>query len=316
MRIAILGNGRAPYCSEKDYEYTLKEMGHEVVFLQETEARGETILEVAKACDALFWIHTWGWQTPSMNMTRVLFELKKINKPTFSYHLDLMTGLGRKYEFINSGGTNLSHFFTVEKEFADFLNAGTEVKGHYLPAGVIKRDCFIAKKDESFPYDVIFTGSYNYHQEWPYRRQLIDWLKNTYGSKFHRWGHDGYDGSNSPYVMGDALNPIYASAKVVVGDTLCPDFKKEYYLSNRAFEVTGKGGFLIHPMVKGIEDCFEIDKEIVTYDYGNFDELKYKIDYFVAHAVERETIRKAGHERTLKDHTFTNRLQFMLDTIK
>jgi hypothetical protein len=315
MKIVILGNGRAPYCSERDYEYTLKEMGHEVVFLQETEATGNNVLAASAEADALMWIHTWGWNTPGLHMKEVLKKLKELKVPTFTYHLDLMLDLGREKEIEVIGMNEIQHFFTVEGAFADYLNSQTQVQGHYLPAGVILRDCFIETPEPNFPYDVVFTGSYNYHPEWPYRPKLLDFLKRTYGARYHRWGHPGRDLGSSPYVMGTELNKIYSSAKVVVADTLCLDFKKEYYFSNRVFEQTGKGAFVIHPYIKGLEDCFELGKEIVTYPYDNFAELNMIIDHYISHPEEREAIRKAGHERTKRDHTFTNRLQEMLSVI-
>lgn len=315
MKIVILGNGRAPYCSERDYEYTLKEMGHEVIFLQETEATGELILEVSSQSDALMWVHTWKWSTLGLHMGEVLKILKEKGIPTFTYHLDLMLDLGREKELEEIGMMNIQHFFTVEKDFSDYLNTLTQVKGHYLPAGVISRDCFIADQDLKFPYDIVFTGSYNYHHQWPYRQKLLNWLRKTYRNKYHRWGHSANDGA-SPYVMGADLNKIYSSAKITIADTFCTGFNKPYYFSNRVFEQTGKGAFVIHPYIKGLEECFELGKEIITYEYNNFDQLKKLIDFYISHPEERKAIRIAGHERTKCDHTFTNRLDTMLNVIK
>ena len=59
-------------------------------------------------------------------------------------------------------------------------------------------------------------------------------------------------------IRGKELNDLYATAKVVVGDTLCKGFNYPYYFSDRLFETTGRGGFLIHPYIKGLEDYFEV----------------------------------------------------------
>lgn len=313
-KIVLLGNGRASYCSERDYEWTLKKMGHTVVFLQETEATGERILEESVNADALFWVHTHKWETPGLSMKNVLGNLKRSNIPSFAYHLDLWLGIEREKDMADDYFL-VEHFFTVDGEMAEYLNANTEVNGHYLPAGVVERDCYLEKPQRGFFGDVIFTGSYDYHEEWPYRKELINFLRKTYGMKFRRWGRAAKDQPNARYIMGSDLNKLLASVKIVVGDTLCPNFTKPYYFSNRSFETTGKGGFLIHPYVKGLEECFELEKELVTYEYGNFKQLKEKIDYFLLHPEERNAIRIAGHERTKKDHTFTNRLNTMLSTI-
>jgi spore maturation protein CgeB len=93
------------------------------------------------------------------------------------------------------------------------------------------------------------------------------------------------------------------------------NFDYPYYMSDRIFETTGRAGFIIHPYVKGIEDLFEIDKEIVTYEFENFAELRRKIDYYLVHDDEREAIRKAGHERTKRDHTYLKRWETILATV-
>lgn len=159
--------------------------------------------------------------------------------------------------------------------------------------------------------EVIFVGAYHYHHEYKYRPQLIDWLRATYGERFSLYGRDGLG-----QLRGDDLNRLYARTKVVVGDTLCKDFTHPEYYSDRLFETTGRGGFLIFPYIKGIEDCFELGKELITYEFGNFAQLKDLIDYYLEHDEEREEIRLAGHERTKRDHTYKNRAEQMLKILQ
>ena len=124
-------------------------------------------------------------------------------------------------------------------------------------------------------------------------------------------GGDGDTGT----VRGDELNRLYANSKVAVGDTLCLNFDYPYYISDRLFESTGRGGFTIFPYIKGIEDHFEIGKEIITYEYDKFDQLKELVDYYCENDEERENIRKAGHERTKRDHTYKRRWQEILKEV-
>jgi len=159
--------------------------------------------------------------------------------------------------------------------------------------------------------DVVFVGSKRYHREWPYRPRLIEWLKETYGVGFT---HVGGDGEIST-TRGAALNQLYADSKIAIGDTLCKGFKYPHYFSDRLMESTGRGAFTIFPYIKGIEDLFEIDKEIVTYEFENFAELRRKIDYYLSHDDEREAIRRAGHERTKRDHTYKKRWETILEEV-
>lgn len=312
MKIAFVGNHRVDFSSETHHCNTLESMGHEVIRLQEGLLRSETIYREAIKCDMLVFIHTHGVVTRgAYSISRVFQLLKNAGIPTVTYHLDLWLGIKREQDLHNDPFYHsIEYFFTVDKLMADWFNENTKVKGIYLPAAVYDKEAYIHNQPYNFTKEILFVGSKSYHPEWPYRPQLIDNLSSHYEEKFFHIGNGG-----RPNVRGDELNREYASSKVVVGDTLCIGFDYPYYLSDRIFETTGRGGFIIHPYIKGIEDLFEIDKEIVTYEFGNFKQLYEKIDYYMTHDKEREAIRIAGHERTKRDHTYRNRWEFILKEV-
>jgi hypothetical protein len=277
-------------------------MGHTVLRMQETEAKSEEIYQQALNSDLFIWIHTHGWKTPGRyDMEKVLKNLKQKGIITMTYHLDLWFGLQRQKD-LNTYPVykHIGHFFTVDSQMADWFNNNTAVKGHYLPAGVYHKECYI--EPAKLRNDVIFVGSKKYHQEWQYRPQLINWLSDTYKNKFRHYGNGGIKS-----LRGSELNTLYASSKIVVGDTLCIGFKYPDYWSDRVYETMGRGGFIIHPYVSGMEKEFEDKKHLAFYEYGNFKQLKELIDYYMEHDEERETIRKAGHELVKQNYTYKNR---------
>jgi spore maturation protein CgeB len=73
------------------------------------------------------------------------------------------------------------------------------------------------------------------------------------------------------------------------------------------FESTGRGGFTIYPRIKGLEEYFKDEEEIIFYDHGNLEDLKNKIDKYLLDGLSRETIRLAGHQRTKNEHTYIHR---------
>lgn len=312
MKILLVGNFRVDYTTESHHALSLESLGHSVYRAQETEYTSDEIYELALKSDMLIFIHTHGWETPgSMTLSEMFKKLKKAKIPTVTYHLDLWFGLDREKDLDSDDFYNsIEFFFTVDKLMADYFNNNTKVKGVFLPAGVYDGESYIADKVNSADIKVVFTGSNKYHSEWPYRAKLVGNLRKRYGKQFKHYGQGGL-----PNVRGDMLNSLYASSRVVVGDTLCKDFNYPYYLSDRVFEVTGRGGFIIHPYVKGIEEFFEIDKEIVTYEYDNWKELYTKIEYYANNKDEREAIRKAGFERTNKDHTYLKRWEYIIDYV-
>ena len=310
-KIAFLGNFQVDYSSETHHVKSLESLGHTVIKLQERQASAQDIYREASHCDLFIWVHTHGWKTPgNTGMDVVLSKLKRHGIPTMTYHLDLWFGLRRQQDLQKDNFyKTIGHFFTVDKLMADWFNENTEVRGHFIPAGVYDKECYIHKDydSNSFDHDVIFVGSKGYHPEYPYRPQLIDYLRESYGKRFLHVGGDGDTGT----IRGDKLNRIYARSKIAIGDSLNIGFNYPYYTSDRLFESTGRGGFTIYPGIKGLEEFFTED-EIVFYEHGNLDNLKNKINYYLAHDKEREEIRLRGHNKTKSAHTYVHRWQHIL----
>lgn len=316
MNILFLGNFEVSYSSESHYKKTFEKLGHAVHSMQEGKVTGLDLLHALHAVpfDMFFWVHTHGWNTEGIQ--DVLDECRKQRIPSVAYHLDLYLGIQREKNLYRDPYFTVDHFFTVDKLMADFLNNNTPVgpsfaRGHFLPAGVLEDECFIGTPDrEKYPHDIIFTGSKNYHPEWPYRTRLIDWLQETYGERFGHYGSGGL-----PNVRGHELNNLYASAKIVVGDTLCKDFIYPYYSSDRLFEVTGRGGFLIYPRIEGLSDFYSIF-QVPIYEYGDFVHLKDKIDHYLISDAERNAIRISAFQKAKREHTYTDRLRTLIGTIE
>ena len=310
MKITFLGNFGVSYSSENHHVKTLGSLGHEVVCLQEGKIDGNEIVRQALASDLFVVVHTHGWVTPILPLADVL-RLLKGKVTTLTYHLDLWFGIERQKDLDTDDFYKLiDHFFCTDKLMADWFNDNTKVKGHFLPAGVYHEEC-VMLQPQPVNYDVIFVGSKNYHKEWSYRPKLIDWLRQTYGSRFLHIGGDGDTG----VVRGLALNQIYANAKVAVGDTLCKNFNYPFYSSDRLWESLGRGAFTIYPKIKGLNNYFEDKKEVIYYKFGDFNGLNEKIDYYIENNNEREKIRKAGFERCKKEGTYLQRWITILDTI-
>lgn len=313
MRISILGNFQSTHSSENHHAHTLTQLGHHVIKIQEGEF-GHRVLSEASGSDIFVWIHSHGWTpTKGVPITRVLHQLKAQGVRTLTYHLDLYVGIQDRFnEYMRHPYmTELDHFFTCDPKLVEYLNTnpGINTLGHYLTPGVLKDECYLA---DPLPEtnEVIFVGSYNYHESWPYRRQLVDWLKATYPGRFTGFGPDFGNA-----VRGHDLNVVYASSKVVVGDSYSPKFDYPGYWSDRIPETLGRGGFLIHPWIDGIDEFYSDGEHLVLYDYGDFNQLDEIVSHYLENDDEREEIRRAGHEHVKAHHTFTNRWETILETV-
>ncbi len=84
-------------------------------------------------------------------------------------------------------------------------------------------------------------------------------------------------------------------------------------LNFRPFEIGAAGGLIMTNACPDLALCYDVGKEAVAYHSpSDFADL---IDDIVAHPEKYDRIAKAGYERTLKDHTYTNRCQTILDKI-
>ncbi|MBF6138129.1 glycosyltransferase family 1 protein [Nocardia otitidiscaviarum] len=308
MRIAFLGNFHVPYTSESHHAATLERLGHDVDRLQEARTPAAEIYASAYSADVFVWVHTHGWRNPGID--RVLRSLKRLGIPTLTYHLDLWMGLRRQRDIRRTDPYwQLDHFFTADRLMAQWLSDNTDVHGHYLPAAVYDAECAILPPTTD-RFDIAFVGSRSYHPEWPYRPKLIDWLADTYGDRFRHYGD-----SSRGVVRGPALNQLYADARVVVGDSLCMNYSYADYWSDRVYETLGRGGFLIHPAVPGMDRHFTDRKHLAFYRYGDFDQLRELIDYYLDHDGEREQLRQAGHELVRTHHTYLDRWTHILQVV-
>lgn len=300
MQIIYIGNFRVPYSTETHIAFSFEELGIKVKKFQEDETSLDEVLNETFKNKYSFILYTKTWGIRG-DWEKFLKE-KKI--PLVSLSIDLFWGLRRQVEIPHHPFFKADYVFTADgghqKEFK-----GIGVNHYWLPPGVYHKECYLGKKKKEFEKDVIFVGSYNYHQEWNYRKTLINWLENTYGDRFRLWG-------TRETIRGDDLNNLYASAKVVVGDsTYSP-----YYWSDRVSETLGRGGFLIHPRVPGLEKEYRYYKDLIPYDFGDFDTLKEIIDYYIENDEEREKIRLTGHNWVKKHHTYKNRCQELLKILK
>jgi spore maturation protein CgeB len=81
--------------------------------------------------------------------------------------------------------------------------------------------------------------------------------------------------------------------------------KQKNQLKGRNYDVPGCGSFLLTQDADDLKNRYQDGKEIVIFK-DNEDLIK-KINYFLKNDKERESIAKAGYERTIKEHTYEKR---------
>lgn len=308
LRIGFIGNFKVPYTTENDRQWSLEKLGHEVIPFQEN---GLMVWEdiwtevMCERIDILIYSHTHGWGIK--NLISIFDKCKEKNIPTVSVHLDRWAWLARETD-IGKEAT----WFTEFQFMADFSPEAQELykkhnlNAYYLRPGVVERDCYMVQPDPvRFPHEIVFVGSRGYHPEYPERTALIEFLEKTYGSRFGHYGGDSKYGT----IRGHDLNVLYATSKIAVGDSCFGG--RPNYVSDRYYETRGRGGFLLHPKVEGVDyhgvQFYEKD--------DNFKSLKREIDFMLDNPDIIEKSRQTGHEWVKKHETYSNRAQEMLDII-
>lgn len=77
----------------------------------------------------------------------------------------------------------------------------------------------------------------------------------------------------------------------------------------RAFDIMGCGGFLLSNFQADLLDGFVPGEDFVYYE--SKEDLLQKVDYYLSHEEERQTIAKNGHNKVAAGHTYRHRVREM-----
>ena len=168
-------------------------------------------------------------------------------------------------------------------------------QGIHLPESILIND----KSPNQYHHDVGFVGT---RCSYPQRRRLVDLLQAMYKKRFILHTH----------TRGLALNRALSRVKVVVGDS----YPSPGYWSNRIYEITGRGGFFMHPFTEGLNSHFTPGVHYIPFERGDKDQMKEIIDYYVKNNEEREIIRMKGFTHCRSEHTYQHRAESLLTQIR
>jgi len=302
FKILYFGVFEQPYDTEVYVSNTLESLGH-TVNRQQVNKIGLVELEALLKENYDFVLLSKSWFKGDVASCKHALKMKRIMK--VGWFWDLCWGTSREHLVFDHPLFSADLVFTTDGgNQLKFKNAG--VKHSVLRQGIYEPEAVLGSVKQEYKYDVVFVGT-DVHKTafgWPHRTQLLEFLKKEYGQRFRHYGKT--DG-----VRNLELNDLYASAKVVVGDSVV----RPHYWSNRIYETLGRGGFLIFPEVIGLDAEFERYKHYIPYTVGDWDGLKEKIEYYLSHDNERNAIRMAGFEHCKANHTYTKRCEELIKRV-
>jgi len=165
-----------------------------------------------------------------------------------------------------------------------------------------------------YKYDVAFVGGKNPVREW-----FVEELKSS-GYEVECFGEGWRNGrvtDMSNIFRHSRINLNLSNS--IQTDVRCINFVGEQtggklgeQIKARHFEIPGGGGFQLAHYALEIEDYFVIGKEIAV--FGNIDDLKKQVAYYIENWEEREAIKMAGWRR-VRNYTYENRLREVFSEI-
>lgn len=82
----------------------------------------------------------------------------------------------------------------------------------------------------------------------------------------------------------------------------------------RLYEATGVGAMLLTDRKDNLHELFDLGREVVT--YSSKEEAAELVRHYLDHPEEAETIAKAGQARTLREHTYAQRMKELVPILK
>lgn len=317
MRVAYIGNFEPEWSTENDVRKAFESLGHEVIQIQESDPLAVNKLYMLlqnNPFNMLLITSTWDEALNLHSMLDIFKICADKGIPTATYHLDVFWGSdrGARRWWLNPM-FHTAYVFTASNDWQKEWKA-IGVNHQWLRPAIRHDAAHLGTPRPEWQVDVAFLGSngVGYHEAaWPYRRQLVDFLRDMCARNGWSWYNGG--GDHPKIERSEDRNDFYASAKVTVGDSLCLKHEASEYCSDRVYEATGCGGFLIMPQLDFLETDF--NGNMPMYPWNDFARLEEMVRYYLESATERIALAGACHGISKAEHTYVNRAQTILERV-
>lgn len=113
-------------------------------------------------------------------------------------------------------------------------------------------------------------------------------------------------------AWGKQMYIVMASSKVTLNSHI--DVASGFANNLRLFEATGMGALLLTDRGSNLSELFEVGKEVVT--YSSAADCAEKVRHYSSHPEEAASIASAGRARTLRDHTWADRMDRLVKLLQ
>jgi spore maturation protein CgeB len=266
---------------------------------------------------------------------RVLQALKDLKVKTAIWFLDDP----QEVDFTSKKSLNYDYVFTVESACVDAYKKAGSNNAYFLPLGCDPLiDKKIDKLEKKYISDICFIGV-----AFPARVEFFDGVADflkDYNVKIIGGGKT-IGSANDPWLWKKKLKKAKLLDKFILDEVVAPGEAAKYYngakiclnihraaidqraskgnkdkimpeaVSGRTFEIAGCGAFqLIDDARSNVSKHFKVGEEIVT--FSDQEDFKKKVRYYLDNSKEREAIAQAGQKRAYAEHTYKQRIEYLL----
>ncbi len=165
------------------------------------------------------------------------------------------------------------------------------------------------------PYDIVFVGGLGGPHETGTR--MLEGLARRHAVRVWGYGRERLGAASplrgmcQPPVWGLEMYRVLRGARIVFNRHI--DIAANYANNMRLYEATGVGTLLLTDRKDNLARLFEPGREVVA--YGSPEECTELASHFLAHDEERERIAHAGQMRTLREHTWAQRMRELVELV-
>lgn len=230
------------------------------------------------------------------------------------YFTDITTPISRVYDYV----------FTHELSCVAYYRKQGCARIYYLPLGVNPKQFRPKQVSPSHLYDICFIGT-----AFPNRLTFMDRVAPYLAKKKiliagGLWQHLKHYPLLKHNIRLAGIRPVeaahyYSGAKIVINlhRSFADHFNSKRIpalsINPRTYEVSGCGTLLLTDVRQDLTRYYQPGRDIAT--YSTPESLMQKLDYYLTHEEERRQIAWKALERTMREHTYKNRIAKMLNII-
>ena len=293
MRILYVANHNCGHLDDEGtIAHVLESLGHDVVRVNEKEGK-----QVLGLSGDLLLFHKWS-DSETLNLMRgklprVFWYFDLVEYPSDP---ELTRRCDSRKAWMRQMIPNVELGFCTDGDWVKRWHYTEPGKLHWLTQGFDDRVQSVPRTDK-LPF--VFVGTRNGGKT---RASFVDEMVYHYGGEFTHTPSGTYREELAKHI---------AKAGIV----LVPDGPvTSDYWSNRVWWMTGLGGCVFHPYCAKLAEMYETKKEIVF--YHSRPELHDLIKRHRDNREKRWKIGEAGQARARADHTYTKRVQQLLQMIE